>query len=40
MKKLLAIGLLMAVTACNTIQGVGKDVQIAGSSIERAAVKK
>jgi predicted small secreted protein len=40
MKKLLAIGLVMALTACNTVQGVGKDVQVVGSSIERAAAKK
>jgi len=31
--------LLLALAGCNTVQGVGKDVQRAGSAIERAANK-
>lgn len=33
---LVLAGLLM-LTACNTISGIGKDVQAAGSGIERGA---
>jgi predicted small secreted protein len=31
---------LMAVAGCNTVRGVGQDLQKAGSSIEEAAKKK
>lgn len=40
MKKLLMVGLVMALAACNTVQGVGKDVQVVGSAIEKSADKK
>lgn len=33
----LLIGLAFTVAACNTAQGLGQDVQGAGSAIERAA---
>ncbi|WP_243445665.1 MULTISPECIES: entericidin A/B family lipoprotein [Sphingosinicella] len=28
---------LLAITACNTVEGVGKDVQSAGETVEDAA---
>ncbi|RMX08730.1 entericidin A/B family lipoprotein [Corticibacter populi] len=28
---------LLALTACNTVQGVGQDIQAGGRAIERAA---
>ncbi|GAB4209229.1 MAG: hypothetical protein Fur0019_15830 [Tibeticola sp.] len=31
------IALLTALTGCNTVKGVGQDVQKAGSAIEKAA---
>jgi predicted small secreted protein len=31
---------VVSITACNTVQGVGKDVQKAGEKIEDAAKKK
>ncbi|MDO4705683.1 entericidin A/B family lipoprotein [Allofranklinella schreckenbergeri] len=31
--------LALAVTGCNTVQGVGQDVQKGGAAIERAAEK-
>ena len=38
MKKLLLIAACLAFLAgCNTVQGVGKDVQKAGSAVEKAA---
>ncbi|KAB0585003.1 entericidin A/B family lipoprotein [Ideonella dechloratans] len=43
MKKLLFVlaGLsVVLLTACNTIEGMGKDIQKAGESIEGAAKKK
>jgi predicted small secreted protein len=44
MKKLAAIVLLgslvLLLSACNTIRGVGKDVQKAGEVVEDAASKK
>jgi predicted small secreted protein len=44
MKKvlLIALGLLAVVSlsACNTMRGIGQDVQKAGSAIEDAAKKK
>jgi predicted small secreted protein len=43
MKKLTAIlfvaSLALVLSACNTIQGVGKDVQKAGEKVEEAAEK-
>jgi predicted small secreted protein len=38
--KILAVAALLVLTACNTVQGVGKDVQVVGSAIERSADKK
>ena len=42
MKRILIVALLsmIALTGCNTVQGVGKDVQKAGEKIEDAAKKK
>ena len=40
MKKIIALGLVaaaMAVSACNTVAGVGRDVQAAGSAVAGAA---
>lgn len=41
MKKLIALGALLfavlSLNACNTISGVGKDVQSAGKGIEKSA---
>jgi entericidin A len=41
MKKLiaamLAAGLLVAVAGCNTMQGLGKDVEIVGEKIQKKA---
>lgn len=34
-----ALGLLVGLSGCNTIRGVGEDVQKAGSAIEKAATK-
>ncbi len=31
------VGLALGLAACNTIQGVGKDVKATGTAIERAA---
>ena len=43
MKKLVSVLLLasivLALSACNTIEGVGKDVQKAGEAVEDAADK-
>jgi len=41
MKKLIVVlAALFAVAACNTFEGLGKDVQKAGETIEGAAKKK
>ena len=44
MKKLLWVALVLAavlgVSACNTMRGIGQDVQKAGTAIEDAAKKK
>ena len=41
MKKLLSLLALAALLAgCNTVAGMGKDISIAGDSIENAAKKK
>jgi len=41
MKKLLSllacVGALVVLSACNTVDGVGEDVEAAGESIQRAA---
>ncbi|WP_404300058.1 entericidin A/B family lipoprotein [Alicycliphilus denitrificans] len=34
---ILLIGLALTLGACNTIKGIGQDVQSAGGAIERAA---
>ncbi|MBD9531922.1 MULTISPECIES: entericidin A/B family lipoprotein [Comamonas] len=34
---ILLIGLAFTLGACNTVQGIGQDVQKAGNAIERAA---
>ena len=34
---ILLIGLAFTMAACNTVQGIGQDVQKAGNAIERAA---
>jgi predicted small secreted protein len=42
MNKILALAaacLLVALSGCNTVKGVGQDVQKAGSAIENAAKK-
>ena len=31
------IGTLLALSACNTVEGVGKDVKATGQAIEKAA---
>jgi len=36
-KALLFVAIAFALAGCNTVQGVGKDVQKAGSAVERAA---
>jgi len=42
-KRLVVLMAILAATAlaagCNTIEGVGKDVKAAGSSVEKAAAK-
>lgn len=35
--KLLTIGIVLALTACNTVSGVGKDVASVGQAVESAA---
>lgn len=37
---LLALSFVCALAGCNTVKGVGQDVQKAGSAIENAAEKK
>lgn len=34
---LLAVGLAFSLSACNTVQGAGKDIKKAGEAIEDAA---
>ena len=36
----LAVGALALVSACNTMEGLGKDVKHVGQSVENAAAKK
>jgi entericidin B len=33
----LALIALLALSACNTVQGVGKDIQAGGKAVEKAA---
>ena len=35
----LVTGVLLLLVGCNTIEGVGKDVKAAGTSVEKAAAK-
>ncbi len=37
MRKLLAMALVVALSACNTIEGVGKDVKSAGDTVAKTA---
>jgi len=37
MKYILAIVALLAITGCNTIQGIGQDIEALGSGLEEAA---
>lgn len=37
MKRLTILALLMLVTACNTVEGMGKDISAAGQAIDRSA---
>jgi len=42
MKKLISLGLitaLLALTGCNTMRGIGQDIEKLGSTIEGAAKK-
>ncbi|MGH6627921.1 MAG: entericidin A/B family lipoprotein [Burkholderiaceae bacterium] len=36
---ILALGLLLVLSGCNTVKGMGQDVQKAGSAIENAVKK-
>ncbi len=36
---LFAIALIPAITACNTIEGMGKDVKAGGEAVEETAVE-
>ena len=38
-KAFILIAIALALAGCNTVQGVGKDVQKAGSAVEKAATK-
>ncbi len=41
MRRLLALAMLAAVLAgCNTMSGIGKDIEAAGEGIQRASGKK
>lgn len=37
---LLALGTVLAVSACNTIRGAGRDVESVGRGVERAATTR
>ncbi|WP_372656424.1 entericidin A/B family lipoprotein [Hydrogenophaga sp.] len=37
---LLAVSFMLALTACNTVQGVGQDIKQGGQVLEDAAKKK
>ena len=34
---LIALGLVLVLTGCNTVRGIGQDIERAGSAIERSA---
>lgn len=36
---LVVLALLAVLTGCNTVQGIGKDVEKAGQALERAGTK-
>jgi predicted small secreted protein len=40
LKVSLAFAVMYSVTACNTIEGIGKDVERAGEKVQDAAKKK
>jgi entericidin B len=33
---LISLGLIATITACNTVEGVGKDIKSSGEAIEKA----
>jgi len=37
MKRLIVIASLLALTACNTMEGLGQDIQTGGKKLEKAA---
>ncbi|MBX3646630.1 MAG: entericidin A/B family lipoprotein [Rhodocyclaceae bacterium] len=37
MKLMLSFIAVLALTACNTVQGVGKDIQAGGKAVEKVA---
>jgi predicted small secreted protein len=39
MKKFLLLLVMLALSGCNTFQGMGKDIQQGGAAIEKAATK-
>ena len=39
MKKILFLFLAVALSGCNTFQGMGKDIEKGGAAIEKAATK-
>ena len=39
MMKLLLLFMVLALSACNTFEGMGKDIQKGGAAIEKAATK-
>jgi predicted small secreted protein len=36
-RKLLLVAALIGLAACNTVEGIGKDVKSAGEAVEKAA---
>jgi predicted small secreted protein len=39
MKNILLVLVIFALAACNTVNGLGKDIQKGGAAIEKAATK-
>jgi entericidin B len=39
MKRLFLLLTVLALSACNTVEGMGKDIQKGGAAIEKAATK-
>lgn len=37
---IMAFALIAATTGCNTMQGIGEDIQSGGQAIQKAATKK